>query len=118
MDFTALRNDLVNNVEIFNLGNGNQNITLNHLDVLSITGDANTAISNPSYQKGHVLAIAGSSLRRGQPHRWLDPSHQLCGTPESVNVSRLRRSKLLCVPTRQRQHLCCDLWRHQCEHHI
>jgi len=61
MDFTGLRNDLVNNVEIFKLGNGNQNITLNQIDVLSITGDANTAITQTSYQKGHVLAIEGSA---------------------------------------------------------
>jgi hypothetical protein len=87
MDLTALRNDLVNNVEIFNLGNGNQNITLNHIDVLSITGDANTAISNPSYQKGHVLAIAGSAsdvvnLTGGD---WTRVTNS--GTPESVNVT-------------------------------
>ena len=86
MDLTALRNDLVNNVEIFNLGNGNQNITLNHIDVLSITGDANTAISNPSYQKGHVLAIAGSAsdvvnLTGG----WTQVTNS--GTPESVSVT-------------------------------
>ena len=60
MDFTALRNDLVEGIEIFKLGNGNQNIKLNNTDVLSITGDANTAINETSYQKGHVLVIAGS----------------------------------------------------------
>ena len=86
MNLTALRNDLINNVEIFNLGNGNQNITLNHIDVLSITGDANTAISNPSYQKGHVLAIAGSAsdvvnLTGG----WTQVTTS--GTPESVSVT-------------------------------
>jgi hypothetical protein len=61
LDFTTLRNDLVSNVEIFKLGNGNQNITLNQIDVLSITGDANTAITQTSYQKGHVLAIDGTA---------------------------------------------------------
>jgi hypothetical protein len=61
MDFTRLRNDLVENVEIFKLGAGNQALTLNHLDVLSITGETNTAIDNPSYQKGHVLVIDGSA---------------------------------------------------------
>ena len=86
MDFSALRNDLVNNTEIFKLGNGDQNITLNHIDVLSITGDANTAISNPSYQKGHVLAIAGSAsdvvnLTGG----WTQVTNGV--TPEVVNVS-------------------------------
>ena len=60
MDFTQIRNDLVQNVEIFKLGNGNQNISLNNIDVLSITGDANTAITETSYQKGHVLVIEGS----------------------------------------------------------
>jgi hypothetical protein len=60
MDFTQIRNDLVQNVEIFKLGNGNQNISLNNVDVLSITGDANTAITETSYQKGHVLVIEGS----------------------------------------------------------
>ncbi|MEY2791233.1 MAG: hypothetical protein RL295_1398, partial [Pseudomonadota bacterium] len=60
LDFTAKRDDLVENIEIFKLGAGNQNITLNHLDVLSITGETNTAISDPTYQKGHVLVIDGS----------------------------------------------------------
>ena len=60
IDFTAKRDDLVENIEIFKLGSGNQNITLNHLDVLSITGETNTAISDPTYQKGHVLVIDGS----------------------------------------------------------
>jgi hypothetical protein len=60
LDFTAKRDDLVENVEIFKLGTGNQNITLNHLDVLSITGETNTAISDPTYQKGHVLVIDGT----------------------------------------------------------
>jgi hypothetical protein len=60
MDFTNIRNDLVENVEIFKLGAGNQTLTLNNVDVLSITGDTNTAISETSYQKGHVLVIAGS----------------------------------------------------------
>jgi Ca2+-binding RTX toxin-like protein len=61
MDFTSLRNDLVENVEIFKLGAGNQNITLNHMDVLSITGETNTAIDNSTYQKGHVLVVDGSA---------------------------------------------------------
>ena len=61
MDFTSLRNDLVENVEIFKLGAGNQNITLNHMDVLSITGETNTAIENSTYQKGHVLVVDGSA---------------------------------------------------------
>jgi hypothetical protein len=60
LDFTDWRNDLVENVEIFKLGSGNQTLTLNNVDVLSITGDTNTAISETSYQKGHVLVIAGS----------------------------------------------------------
>jgi Ca2+-binding RTX toxin-like protein len=61
MDFSALRNDLVENVEIFKLGAGNQTITLNHLDVLSITGETNTAIDNTTYQKGHVLVVDGTA---------------------------------------------------------
>ena len=61
MDFTSLRNDLIENVEIFKLGAGNQNITLNHMDVLSITGETNTAIDNSTYQKGHVLVVDGSA---------------------------------------------------------
>ena len=65
MDFTNIRNDLVENVEIFKLGNGNQNITLNQFDVLSITGETNTAISETSYQKGHVLVIAGTGTGSG-----------------------------------------------------
>ena len=32
-------------------------IALNHLDVLSITGETNTAVQNTDYQKGHVLVI-------------------------------------------------------------
>jgi hypothetical protein len=61
MDFTNIRNDLVENVEIFKLGAGNQNISLNHMDVLSITGETNTAIENSTYQKGHVLVVDGSA---------------------------------------------------------
>jgi Ca2+-binding RTX toxin-like protein len=61
MDFTNLRNDLVENVEIFKLGAGNQTITLNQIDVLSITGETNTAIDNTTYQKGHVLVVDGTS---------------------------------------------------------
>lgn len=61
MDFTNIRNDLVENIEIFKLGAGNQTITLNHIDVLSITGETNTAIDNPTYQKGHVLVVDGTS---------------------------------------------------------
>jgi hypothetical protein len=61
MDFTNIRNDLVENVEIFKLGAGNQTLTLNHIDVLSITGETNTAIDNPTYQKGHVLVVDGTS---------------------------------------------------------
>jgi Ca2+-binding RTX toxin-like protein len=61
MDFTSLRNDLVENVEIFKLGAGNQTLTLNQTDVLSITGETNTAIDNSTYQKGHVLVVDGTS---------------------------------------------------------
>jgi Ca2+-binding RTX toxin-like protein len=61
MDFSSLRNDLVENVEIFKLGAGNQTITLNQIDVLSITGETNTAIENTTYQKGHVLVVDGSA---------------------------------------------------------
>jgi Ca2+-binding RTX toxin-like protein len=61
MDFSNLRNDLVENVEIFKLGAGNQTITLNQIDVLSITGETNTAIENTTYQKGHVLVVDGSA---------------------------------------------------------
>jgi len=61
MDFTNLRNDLVQNVEIFKLGAGTQSITLNQTDVLSITGETNTAIDNTTYQKGHVLVVDGST---------------------------------------------------------
>ena len=43
------------------LGTGNQAITLNSRDVLSITGDTNTAIDNVNYQKGHVLVIDGDA---------------------------------------------------------
>jgi len=32
-------------------------IALNQFDVLSITGDTNTAVKNTDYQKGHVLVI-------------------------------------------------------------
>jgi Ca2+-binding RTX toxin-like protein len=60
-DFSRPTYGMVENVEIFKLGTGNQYITLNHLDVLSITGDTNTSIDNPNFQKGHVLVIDGTS---------------------------------------------------------
>ena len=58
---TAVRNGAIQNVEIFNLGNGNQTLTMNQMDVLSITGDTNTAVQNTNYQKGHVLVLDGSA---------------------------------------------------------
>ncbi|MGI9151435.1 MAG: hypothetical protein ACR2IX_08020, partial [Limnohabitans sp.] len=58
---TAVRNGAIQNVEIFNLGNGNQTLTKNQMDVLSITGDTNTAVQNTNYQKGHVLVLDGSA---------------------------------------------------------
>jgi hypothetical protein len=58
---TFVRNGAIQNVEVLNLGTGNQTLTLNHLDVLAMTGDTNTAVQNTAYQKGHVLVIDGSA---------------------------------------------------------
>jgi hypothetical protein len=85
MNFTNIRNDLVENVEIFKLGAGNQTLTLNQFDVLSITGETNTAIENSTYQKGHVLVIEGSGTNNAGDvvnltGGWAD-------TGDSVNVS-------------------------------
>ncbi len=60
-DFSNPAYGTIENVEIFKLGTGNQAITLNSRDVLSITGDTNTAIDNVNYQKGHVLVIDGDA---------------------------------------------------------
>jgi hypothetical protein len=56
-DYTSKSQSAVENVEIFHLGAGTQMIALNQFDVLSITGDTNTAVKNTDYQKGHVLVI-------------------------------------------------------------
>jgi len=56
-DYTSKSQSAVENVEIFHLGAGTQMIALNQFDVLSITGDTNTAVQNTDYQKGHVLVI-------------------------------------------------------------
>jgi hypothetical protein len=58
---TAVRNGAIQNAEIFQLGNGNQVLTLNHMDVLSITGDTNTAVQDTRFQKGHVLVLDGAA---------------------------------------------------------
>ncbi len=47
----------IQNTEIFKLGAGIQELKLSHLDILSLTGDKNTAVDNPNYQKGHVLVV-------------------------------------------------------------
>jgi len=60
-DFSNPAYGTIENVEIFKLAAGNQAITLNSRDVLSITGDTNTAIDNVNYQKGHVLVIDGDA---------------------------------------------------------
>ncbi|MFG6413489.1 VCBS domain-containing protein [Roseateles sp. DC23W] len=57
VDFTAIANTRVENIEIIQLGNGDQAVTLSGLDVLAMTGDTNTAVDNSAYQKGHVLVI-------------------------------------------------------------
>ena len=59
--YVSKSNSAVQNIEIIKLGTGNQSLALNHLDVLSITGDTNTAVQNAAYQKGHVLVIDGAA---------------------------------------------------------
>ena len=58
IDFTSLANTRVANIEILKLGSGDQDIAMNHLDLLNMTGDANTAVGNAAFQKGHALVIA------------------------------------------------------------
>ncbi|MDB5823804.1 MAG: hypothetical protein JWR21_2508, partial [Herminiimonas sp.] len=67
IDFTAMPNNRVANIEILQLGAGDQNIVLNHLNVLNMTSNSNmaidtsTAVGNASFQKGHALVIESSA---------------------------------------------------------
>jgi hypothetical protein len=58
---TAIRNGAIENIEILNLGAGDQVLTLSHLDILAMTGEKNTAIDNATYQRGNTLVIDGTS---------------------------------------------------------
>jgi hypothetical protein len=57
IDFTAIMNMRIENIEVLKLGTGTQSLTLNALDVLGMTGEANGAIANAAYRKGNVLVI-------------------------------------------------------------
>jgi hypothetical protein len=78
-NLSGLRKGAIENIEIFDLGAGDQLISLNHFDVLSMTGSTNTAIDDPTYQKGNTLVIKSSAgsdkvdLDLGQT-TWMDTS--------------------------------------------
>jgi hypothetical protein len=58
---SALPNGTIENIEVLRLGDGNQLISLNQFDVLSMTGSTNTAIDDPAFQKGNTLVIQSTS---------------------------------------------------------
>jgi hypothetical protein len=60
-NLSGLRNGAIENIEVLRLGQGNQSISLNPFDVLSMTGSANTAIDDPAFQKGNTLVIQSTS---------------------------------------------------------
>jgi hypothetical protein len=51
----------IENIEILRLGQGDQSISLDHFDVLAMTGSTNTAIDEEAYQKGNTLVIQSTS---------------------------------------------------------
>ena len=57
MDFSAIMNSRIENIEVLKLGDGTQSVKLNAVDVLNMTGEANTSIVNTTYQKGNALVI-------------------------------------------------------------
>jgi Ca2+-binding RTX toxin-like protein len=57
IDFTGIMDSRIENIEVIRLGTGAQTIKLNALDVLNMTGEANSAIADTNYQKGNVLVI-------------------------------------------------------------
>ncbi|PUE44098.1 hypothetical protein B9Z34_03180 [Limnohabitans sp. Hippo3] len=57
IDFTTIMNSRIENIEVLKLGDGTQSVKLNALDVLNMTGEANTAVVDTNYQKGNVLVI-------------------------------------------------------------
>jgi Ca2+-binding RTX toxin-like protein len=58
---SALPNGSIENIEVLRLGQGNQSISLDRFDVLSMTGSTNTAIDDPAYQKGNTLVIQSTN---------------------------------------------------------
>jgi hypothetical protein len=58
---SALPNGTIENIEVLRLGCGNQLISLDRFDVLSMTGSTNTAIDNVAYQKGNTLVIQSTN---------------------------------------------------------
>ncbi|MEK7344640.1 MAG: Ig-like domain-containing protein, partial [Pseudomonadota bacterium] len=57
LDFSAIMNSRIENIEVLQLGEGAQSVKLNATDVLNMTGEANSAVANASYRKGNVLVI-------------------------------------------------------------
>jgi hypothetical protein len=58
---SGLRNGTIENIEVLRLGQGDQSISLNQFDVLSMTGSTNTAIDDPTMQKGNTLVVQSTS---------------------------------------------------------
>jgi hypothetical protein len=58
---SVLPNGTIENIEVLRLGQGNQSISLNQFDVLSMTGSTNTAIDDVAYQKGNTLVIQSTN---------------------------------------------------------
>jgi hypothetical protein len=60
-NLSGLRNGAIENIEVLRLGQGNQSISLDRFDVLSMAGSTNTAIDDPAFQKGNTLVIQSTS---------------------------------------------------------
>jgi hypothetical protein len=58
---SGLNNGTIENIEVLRLGQGNQSISLDRFDVLSMTGSTNTAIDDVAYQKGNTLVIQSTN---------------------------------------------------------
>ena len=56
-NLSSLAPGSVENIEQLHLGLGKQELSFDKFDVLGMTGQTNTAIDNPAYQKGNTLLV-------------------------------------------------------------
>ncbi|NBT43138.1 MAG: hypothetical protein EBT20_22260, partial [Alphaproteobacteria bacterium] len=60
-DMSTLSNGAIENIEKLDLGLGTQKLSFDKFDILEMTGQTNTLVDNPTYQKGNVLVIEGDN---------------------------------------------------------